>query len=98
MSGLKGKLDGKVALVTGGSRGIGAAVARRLASEGAAVSFTYASSEESANGVIEDIHRHGGRSLAIRADSADMHAVRSAVGSTAGHFGRLGNLLDNAAM
>jgi 3-oxoacyl-[acyl-carrier protein] reductase len=93
-----GQLAGKVALVTGGSRGIGAAIARRLASDGAAVSITYSNSSGDADRVIEDIGRAGGRGVAIRADCADVEAVKDAVGSTSKRFGGLDILVNNAAM
>jgi 3-oxoacyl-[acyl-carrier protein] reductase len=98
MTFFNGKLEGKVALVTGGSRGIGAAIAKRLASEGAAVAITYANVSDDADGVVEDINRLGGRGAAIRADSADAEAVKAAVGSTASRFGGLDILVNNAAM
>ena len=66
----RASLEGKVALVTGGSRGIGAAIVRRLAEEGAYVAFTYIVSEEKAQGLVREVEAAGGRSLAIRADSA----------------------------
>src|ERR1700722_17493687 len=83
------KLDGKVAFVTGGSRGIGGAIERRLAAESRAAPITYSSSSDDAEGVIRDIARLGRRGVAIRADSADTAAVKAAVGSTANRFGRL---------
>ncbi|MEA3123063.1 MAG: 3-oxoacyl-[acyl-carrier protein] reductase, partial [Caballeronia sp.] len=93
-----GQLAGKVALVTGGSRGIGAAIARRLASDGVAVSITYSNSSADADHVIEDIERAGGRGVAIRADCADVEAVKAAVRSTSKRFGGLDILVNNAAM
>jgi NAD(P)-dependent dehydrogenase (short-subunit alcohol dehydrogenase family) len=69
-------LTGKVALVTGGSRGIGAAIAKRLARDGAAVAITYAHTQQKADEVVRAIEATGGRALAIRADSADVEAVK----------------------
>src|SRR5258707_14170111 len=80
-------LAGKVALVTGGSRGIGAAIARRLARDGAAVAVTYNASPEEAAAVVREIEAAGGRALAVRADSADVGAVRNAVATTVETFG-----------
>ncbi|RYG35963.1 3-oxoacyl-ACP reductase FabG [bacterium] len=89
------RLDQKVALVTGGSRGIGAAIARRLAGEGASVALTYSASPEKADGIVREIKDEGGRAIAIRADSADVQAVRDAVDETARFFGRLDILVNN---
>jgi 3-oxoacyl-[acyl-carrier protein] reductase len=91
-------LDGKVALVTGGSRGIGAAIARRLAQEGAAVAITYVNGERAAEEVVGDITGSGGAAIAIRADSADVDAVRRAVSETVAEFGRLDVLVNNAGI
>ncbi|QDQ12717.1 3-oxoacyl-ACP reductase family protein [Streptomyces spectabilis] len=93
-----GSLSGKVALVTGGSRGIGAAIARRLAREGAAVAITYHSSPGRADGVVADIESEGGRAVAIAADSGDAEAVRAAVTGTVAAFGRLDVLVNNAGV
>jgi 3-oxoacyl-[acyl-carrier protein] reductase len=91
-------LKDKVALVTGGSRGIGAAVAKRLAQEGAAVVITYSVSRQSAEAVVRAIVDEGGRALAIQADSADIDAVKAAVAETVKIFGRLDVLVNNAAI
>ncbi len=91
-------LSGKVALVQGGSRGIGAAIVKRLAAEGAAVAFTYVSSEAKAQELQDSITSTGGKALAIKADSADAAAIRHAVSSTVEAFGRLDILVNNAGV
>jgi NAD(P)-dependent dehydrogenase (short-subunit alcohol dehydrogenase family) len=91
-------LTGKVALVTGGSRGIGAATARRLARDGADVAITYVSSPDKANAVVNEIKAAGRRGLAIQADSADAKAVAAAVNKTALELGRLDILVNNAGV
>lgn len=91
-------LSGKAALVTGGSRGIGAAIVRRLASDGAAVAFTYAASDEKAKALAAEIASQGGKALAIKADSADVQAVQQAVSQTVEAFGRLDVLVNSAGI
>ena len=91
-------LNGKVALIQGGSRGIGAAIVQRLAAEGAAVAFTYVSSTAKAEALRDSIIANGGKALAIKADSADADAIRSAVNATVQTFGRLDILVNNAGV
>jgi 3-oxoacyl-[acyl-carrier protein] reductase len=93
-----GSLKGKIALVTGGSRGIGAAIVRRLSADGAAVAFTYASSPERAQVLAAEVDAAGGRALAIRADSADPAAVERSVAETVQAFGRIDILVNNAGI
>jgi 3-oxoacyl-[acyl-carrier protein] reductase len=91
-------LKGKTALVTGGSRGIGAAIAHRLAAEGADVAITYASAREKAEEVVRSIEQAGRRGLALRADSGDASAVQRAVAEAARVLGRLDVLVNNAGI
>jgi len=90
------KLSGKVALITGGSRGIGAGIAKRLAADGASVAITYAKDANAASAVVKGIEREGGKAIAIQADAADLDAVRGAVEKTVATFGRLDVLVNNA--
>lgn len=89
-------LMGKVALVTGGSRGIGAGIAGRLAGEGADVALTYLEAKERAHGVVDTVAERGRRGLAIPADSTDADAVVGAVERTVAELGRLDILVNNA--
>lgn len=91
-------LQGKTALVTGGSRGIGAAIARRLAADGADVALTYASSEQQAEQVAAQVRAHGRQALAIRADNTDPKAVADAVARAAAQFGKIDILVNNAGI
>ncbi len=92
------QLSGKVALVTGGSRGIGAATARRLARDGAAVALTYVTAADKAQAVAKQIDADGGRVLVIQADNADPGAVTAAVSQTVTHFGQIDILVNNAGI
>ena len=90
------RLAEKVALVTGGSRGIGAAIAKRLAADGAKVAITYAKDGKAASDVVKAIELAGGKAVAIQADAADAAAVRGAVEKTVATFGQLDILVNNA--
>jgi 3-oxoacyl-[acyl-carrier protein] reductase len=91
-------LKEKVAFVQGGSRGIGAAIVKRLIKEGAVVAFTYRSSPDDANKLVDEMTSVGGNIVAIRADSANPEELQQAVRNAVGHFGRLDILINNAGV
>ncbi len=91
-------LHGKAAFVTGGARGIGAAIVRRLSRDGAAVAFTYAGSQAAAQALAGELEAAGGRVLALQVDSADAGALKAAIDQAAAHFGRLDVLVNNAGV
>src|SRR5580692_2086094 len=90
------KLEGKIALITGGSRGIGAAIAKRLAADGANVAITYTKDASAASAVVKAIELGGGKAIAIQADAANVEAVKAAVEKTVATFGQLDVLVNNA--
>ncbi|QUO29426.1 SDR family oxidoreductase [Burkholderia cenocepacia] len=92
------KLTGKVALVTGGSRGIGAAIAKRLAADGANVAISYASSPDKAAAVVREIEALGRRAFSVKADQGDRNQVAALVKQVHEHFGRLDILVNSAAV
>jgi 3-oxoacyl-[acyl-carrier protein] reductase len=92
------QLEGKTALITGGSRGIGAAIAKRLATDGANIAITYTRSAEAAASVVKEIESTGRKAIAIQADEADPAAVQAAVEKTVATFGRLDVLVNNAGV
>ena len=92
------EFSGKTAFVTGGSRGIGAAIVRRLAHEGAAVAFTYKGSTKTAEDLAAGINAGGGRAVAIQADAGDAVALAGAIDGAAKVFGKIDILVNNAGV
>jgi NAD(P)-dependent dehydrogenase (short-subunit alcohol dehydrogenase family) len=91
-------LKGKVALVTGGSRGLGATTAQSLADQGADVAISYVASAQKAEAVVEQLKAKGVRAIAIQSDQADMAAAQPLIDKVVAHFGRLDILVNNAAI
>ncbi|WP_436758334.1 SDR family NAD(P)-dependent oxidoreductase [Streptosporangium sp. V21-05] len=91
-------LTGKVALVTGGSRGLGAATVRLLAEQGADVAFTYVSSDERARAVVDEVRATGAKVVALKSDQADLDGAPALIDDVVAHFGGLDILVNNAAI
>jgi 3-oxoacyl-[acyl-carrier protein] reductase len=92
------KLKGKVAVVTGASKGIGAAIAKALAAEGAAVVVNYASSKQGANAVVVEIDKAGGKAIAVKGDVSKAAEAKAIVDAAIEHFGRLDVLVNNSGV
>src|SRR5438094_8961997 len=92
------KLDGKVAIVTGASKGIGAAIAKHLAAEGAAVVVNYSSTKEGADRVVDEIAKHDGKAIAVRADVSKKADVERLFSEAKKAFGHVDILVNNAAV
>jgi 3-oxoacyl-[acyl-carrier protein] reductase len=92
------KLDGKVAIVTGASKGIGAEIARQLASDGASVVVNYSSSREGADKVVADITKHGGKAIAVKANLANPEEIKQLFAETKKQYDRLDILVNNAGV
>ncbi len=95
---MSNKLSGKVAVVTGASKGIGAAIARHLAAEGAAVVVNYSSSKEGADRVVSEIVREGGKAVALQANVSEQKEIERLLSETKKAFGRLDILVNNAGV
>ncbi len=91
-------LAGKTAFVTGGARGIGAAIVKRLAADGASVVFTYVSAQSKADELVQEIQSSGGQAVAIRANSADFDALKAAIQETIHSFDGIDILVNNAGI